>query len=94
MFRKQNESGSAQNYTMFYCVKISTKLTESQWAKQNELFVSDFVALEYSFLFLLHINSGFQYDLFQEGDDFVFQLKHRGVPPLVFKADNETSGTR
>lgn len=33
-------------------------------------------------------------DLGKEGEDFVFQLKHQGVPPLVFKADNETSGTR
>ena len=31
---------------------------------------------------------------FQEGNDFVFQLKHHGISPLVFKADNENSATR
>ncbi|XP_073229814.1 uncharacterized protein [Porites lutea] len=33
-------------------------------------------------------------DLGKEGDDFVFHLKHKGVPPIVFKADNETSAKR
>ena len=30
----------------------------------------------------------------QEGDEFVFQLKHQGLPPTVFKADQETSAKR
>lgn len=33
-------------------------------------------------------------DLGKEGGEFVFQLKHQGVPPIVFKADNETSAKR
>lgn len=33
-------------------------------------------------------------DLGKEGDEFVFHLKHKGVPPIVFKADNETSAKR
>lgn len=33
-------------------------------------------------------------DVGKEGDDFVFQLKHKGVPPIVFKADNENSAKR
>lgn len=33
-------------------------------------------------------------DVGKEGDDFVFQLKHQGLPPTVFKADQETSAKR
>ncbi|KAJ7351870.1 FYVE, RhoGEF and PH domain-containing protein 5 [Desmophyllum pertusum] len=50
---------------------------------------SDVVALE-----TLPVLSYQMEDLGKEGDDCTFQLKHQGVAPLVFKADNETSGTR
>lgn len=33
-------------------------------------------------------------DVGKEGDEFVFQLKHQGLPPTVFKADQETSAKR
>ncbi|CAH3136738.1 unnamed protein product [Pocillopora meandrina] len=50
---------------------------------------SDVVALESQPVLSYEIE-----DLGKEGNDFVFQLKHHGISPLVFKADNENSATR
>ncbi|KAL9960559.1 hypothetical protein ACROYT_G034034 [Oculina patagonica] len=88
-----NQEGSQMSGYLRY--KKGRERWKKSWfvLKDNVLYSykasSDVVALE-----TLPVLSYKIKDLGKEGDDFVFQLEHQNVPPFIFKADNENSGTR